>query len=263
MTITATRSINIRTEIPGPRSREIVARREASVPSGLYKAHQIAVERAAGALVTDVDGNTFIDFIGGIGVLNAGHCPPEVVAAIQAQATQLLHFSALVGTYEPYVELAERLNAVVPIGGPCKTILANSGAEGVENAIKIARAATGRQAIIAFEGAYHGRTLMTLSLTSKYAFKKTFGPFAPEIYRAPFPSAYRMGLGEDEAVDRCWEAFERILMAQIGPEAIAAVIIEPVQGEGGFLPTPREFMHRLRAICDQHGIVLIADEVQC
>ena len=258
-----TRSIRIRTEIPGPRSREIVARREAAVPNGLYKAHQIAVESASGALVTDVDGNTFIDFIGGIGVLNAGHCPPEVVAAVQAQAAKLLHFSALVGTYDSYVELCERLNAAVPISGPCKTILANSGAEGVENAIKISRAATGRQAIIAFEGAYHGRTLMTLSLTSKTSFKKTFGPFAPEIYRAPFPSAYRMGLSEGEAVELCWEAFERMLVAQVGPEAVAAVIIEPVQGEGGFIPTPPEFMRRLREFCTRNGNVLIADEVQC
>ncbi len=258
-----TRSIRIRTEIPGPRSRALVARREAAIPAGLYKAHQIAVERAEGALVTDVDGNTFIDFVGGIGVLNAGHCPPAVVAAIQAQAARLIHFCALVGTYEPYVELAERLNAAVPISGPCKTILSNSGAEGVENAIKIARAATGRPAIVAFEGAYHGRTLLTLSLTSKYAFKKNFGPFAPEIYRAPFPSAYRMGLSEEEAVERCWEAFERMLVAGVGPEAIAAVIIEPVQGEGGFIPVPPEFLRRLREFCTRNGSLLIADEVQC
>jgi len=263
MTTAATRSINLRTAIPGPRSRELVARREAAVPGGLYKAHQIAIESASGALVTDVDGNTFIDFIGGIGVLNAGHCPPSVVAAIQEQAARLIHFSALVGTYEPYVALCERLNAAAPISGPCKTLLSNSGAEGVENAIKIARAATGRQAIIAFEGAYHGRTLMTLTLTSKYAFKKTFGPFAPEIYRAPFPSAYRMGVSEAEAVERCWEAFERMLVAHVGPEAIAAIIIEPVQGEGGFIPTPREFMHRLREFCSRNGSLLIADEVQC
>ena len=204
MTASIARSINIRTEIPGPRSRELVARRQEAMPIGLGKAHQIAVERAEGALVTDVDGNTFIDFVGGIGVLNAGHCPPEVVAAIQAQAAKLLHFSALVGTYEPYVELAERLNAAVPIGGPCKTILSNSGAEGVENAVKFARAATGRQAIVAFEGGYHGRTLMTLSLTSKTSFKKALGPFAPEIYRAPYPYAYRMGVSEDEAERRPW-----------------------------------------------------------
>lgn len=263
MTTEMTRSIHLRTAIPGPRSRELVARREAAVPNGLYKAHQIAIASASGALVTDVDGNTFIDFIGGIGVLNAGHCPPAVVAAIQEQAAQLIHFSALVGTYEPYVALCERLNAATPINGSCKTLLSNSGAEGVENAIKIARAATGRQAIIAFEGAYHGRTLMTLTLTSKYAFKKTFGPFAPEVYRAPFPAAYRMGVSEAEAVERCWEAFERMLVAHVGPEAIAAVIIEPVQGEGGFIPTPREFMHRLREFCSRNGSLLIADEVQC
>lgn len=258
-----TRSIHIRTEIPGPRSRELVARREAAVPQGLYKAHPIAVDRAEGALVTDVDGNTFIDFIGGIGTLNAGHCPPAVVAAIQEQAAKLIHFSALVGTYEPYVELCERLNAAVPISGPRKTFLANSGAEGVENAIKIARAATGRSAIIAFEGAYHGRTLLTLTLTSKYIFKRTFGPYAPEVYRAPFPYAYRMGVDDATAVERCWEAFERVLVAHVGPEAIAGVIIEPVQGEGGFIPTPPEFMRRLRETCTRHGIVLIADEVQC
>jgi len=263
MTTAPTRSINLHTNIPGPRSRELLARREAAVPNGLYEAHQIAIESASGALVTDVDGNTFIDFVGGIGVLNAGHCPPAVVAAIQDQAAKLIHFSALVGTYEPYVALCEHLNAVVPISDPCKTILSNSGAEGVENAIKIARAATGRQAIIAFEGAYHGRTLLTLTLTSKYSFKKTFGPFAPEVYRAPFPAAYRMGLSEEEAVAQCWDAFERMLVAHVGPEAIAAVIIEPVQGEGGFIPTPRAFMRRLRDFCDRNGSLLIADEVQC
>ncbi|HWQ13236.1 MAG TPA: aspartate aminotransferase family protein [Roseiflexaceae bacterium] len=263
MTTAVGRSIAIRTEIPGPRSRELLARREAAVPNGLYKAHPIAVARAEGALVTDVDGNTFIDFVGGIGVLNAGHCPPEVVAAVQAQAAQLMHFSALVGTYEPYVALAERLNAAVPISGPCKTLLANSGAEGVENAIKIARAATGRPAIVVFEGAYHGRTLLTLSLTSKTSFKKTFGPFAPEIYRAPFPYAYRMGLSEQEAVEQCWQAFERLLVAYVGAESIAAVLIEPVQGEGGFIPTPPEFMRRLRQFCSANGSLLIADEVQC
>lgn len=256
-------SIELKTEIPGPASRALVARRENAVAAGLYKAHPIAVEKANGALVTDVDGNTLIDFVGGIGVLNVGHCPEEVVNAIKAQADKLLHFCALVGTYEPYVALCEKLNALVPISGSCKTILANSGAEGVENAIKIARAATGRPAVIAFEGGYHGRTLLTLTLTSKYAFKKTFGPFVPEIYRAPFPSAYRMGVDEETASQQCIQAVERMLVAQIGPEALAAIIIEPVQGEGGFIPVPKSFMRYLRALCDKHGIVLIADEVQC
>jgi 4-aminobutyrate aminotransferase/(S)-3-amino-2-methylpropionate transaminase len=262
MTATAQRSIQLRTEIPGPRSRELLARRDAAVVAGLGRATPVAVAAASGALVTDVDGNTLLDFVSGIGTLAVGHCPPEVTAAIQAQAGRLIHFSALVGTYEPYVELCERLNAAVPIGGPCKTLLANSGAEGVENAIKIARAATGRQAIVVFEGAYHGRTLLTLTLTSRTFFKKKFGPFAPEVYRAPFPYAYRMGMSEEAAVEACWSAFERLLVAGVDAESIAAVLIEPVQGEGGFIPVPPEFMRRLRAFCDTNGSLLIADEVQ-
>ncbi|MFV9507676.1 MAG: aspartate aminotransferase family protein [Oscillochloridaceae bacterium umkhey_bin13] len=262
MTATAARKIQLVTEIPGPRSRELVARREAAVVAGLGKATNLAVTAASGALVTDVDGNTLLDFVSGIGTLAVGHCPPEVTAAIQAQASELIHFSALVGTYEPYVALSERLNTLVPITGPNKTLLANSGAEAVENAIKIARAATGRQAIIVFDGAYHGRTLLTLTLTSRTYFKKKFGPFAPEVYRAPFPYSYRMGLSEEAAVEQCWEAFERMLIAGVDPEAVAAVLIEPVQGEGGFMPVPAEFMRRLRAFCDRNGSLLIVDEVQ-
>jgi 4-aminobutyrate aminotransferase/(S)-3-amino-2-methylpropionate transaminase len=262
MSVTSTPRIRLVTSIPGPRSRELLARRESSVVAGLYKATPVAVAHASGALVTDVDGNTLIDFVGGIGALAVGHCPPQVVAAIQEQAAQLIHFSALVGTYEPYIELCERLNAAVPISGSCKTLLANSGAEGVENAVKIARAATGRPAIIVFEGAYHGRTLLTLSLTSRTAFKKKFGPFVPEIYRAPFPYAYRHGLDEATCVEQCWQAFERLLIAGVDPDSVAAVVIEPVQGEGGFIPAPQEFLRRLRAFCDRNGSVLIADEVQ-
>lgn len=262
MTATSTRSIQLVTDVPGPRSREMVARREAAVAHGLGKATQLAVASASGALVTDVDGNVLLDFVSGIGTLAVGHCPPEVTAAIQAQAAQMIHLSALVGTYEPYVALSERLNALVPIPGPNKTLLANSGAEAVENAIKIARAATGRQAIVVFDGAYHGRTLLTLSLTSRTFFKKRFGPFAPEIYRAPFPYAYRMGVSEEVAVEQAWAAFEHLLVAGVDAEAIAAVLIEPVQGEGGFMSVPAEFMRRLRAFCDRNGSLLIADEVQ-
>ncbi|GAB4438658.1 MAG: aspartate aminotransferase family protein [Chloroflexi bacterium OHK40] len=263
MTATDARSIRLRTAIPGPRSRELLARREAAVVAGLGRATPVAVAEASGALVTDVDGNTLLDFVSGIGTLAVGHCPPEVVAAVQAQAARLIHFSALVGTYEPYVALCERLNALAPLGGPAKTLLANSGAEAVENAVKIARAATGRQAIVVFDGAYHGRTLLTLTLTSRTFFKKKFGPFAPEVYRAPFPYAYRMGLSEAAAVEQAWAAFERLLVAGVDAEAIAAVLIEPVQGEGGFIPVPAEFMRRLRAFCDRNGSLLIADEVQC
>lgn len=274
MTTAPTRQINLVTAIPGPRSQALLARREAAVVGGLYKATPIAVDHAAGALVTDVDGNTFIDMVGGIGTLAVGHCPPQVVRALQQQAEQLIHLSALVGTYEPYVALCERLNAAVPISGPCKTLLGNSGAEGVENAIKIARAATGRSAVIAFEGGYHGRTLLTLSLTSKTTFKKTFGPFAPEIYRAPFPYAYQCLYCRQQRADQgqasatsctlaCYEQLERMLLSHVGPENLAAIIIEPVQGEGGFIPAPPDYMRRLRGLCDRVGAVLIADEVQC
>ena len=272
MALTSTKSINLRTEIPGPRSQELISRREAAVLGGLYKATPLAIERAQGTLVTDVDGNTLIDLVSGIGVLAVGHCPPEITAALHEQLDQLIHFSALVGTYEPYVELCERLNAAVPISGPCKTLLGNSGAEGVENAIKIARAYTGRSAIIAFEGAYHGRTLLTLSLTSKTSFKKTFGPFAPEIYRAPFPYSYQCatcrenrlnGSVEHDCSAACYEQLERMLITHVGAENVAAIIIEPVQGEGGFIPVPPAFMQGVRALCDRIGAVLIADEVQC
>lgn len=257
------KSIDLRTAIPGPKSQAMVARREAAVPSGLYKAHPIAVDHAHGALVTDVDGNTYIDFVGGIGVLNAGHTMPDVVDAITNQANKLIHFSALVGTYESYVELCERLNEAVPISGPSKTILANSGAEAVENAIKIAKVKTGRTAIIAFEGGYHGRTLLTLSLTSKTAFKKNLGPFFPEVYRAPFPYEYQCKLCQNSCSGACTDQLEKMLLTHVDASAVAAIIIEPVQGEGGFIPVPKSYMQRLRQICDKHGIVLIADEVQC
>ena len=257
------KSIDIRTAIPGPKSQEMVARREAAVPTGLYKAHPIAIDHAHGALVTDIDGNTYIDFVGGIGVLNAGHTMPDVVNAITEQANKLIHFSALVGTYESYVELSERLNEAVPISAPCKTILANSGAEAVENAIKIAKVATGRTAIIAFEGGYHGRTLLTLSLTSKTAFKKNLGPFFPDVYRAPFPYEYQCKMCSNSCSGACTDQLEKMLLTHVDASAVAAIIIEPVQGEGGFIPVPQTYMQRLRQICDKHGIVLIADEVQC
>jgi 4-aminobutyrate aminotransferase/(S)-3-amino-2-methylpropionate transaminase len=260
---TATRSIRILTEIPGPRSRAIVARREAAVPAGVYKAHPIAVERAEGALVTDVDGNVFLDFVGGIGVLNAGHCPPEVVAAIQEQAAKLIHMCSLVATYEPMVELAERINALAPVAGPAKTMFANSGAEAVENAVKIARVATGRSAVIAFDGAYHGRTLLTTTLTSKTTFKKGDGPFAPEIYRAPFPYEFQCRLCEAECSGNCFGQLEAMLLTHVDADKIAAIIIEPVQGEGGFIPLRPAFMQQLRGLCDRIGALLIADEVQC
>jgi 4-aminobutyrate aminotransferase/(S)-3-amino-2-methylpropionate transaminase len=267
MSTTARKFIQLKTELPGPKSKELIARREANMPAGYGKSTNIAVKRAHGALVEDVDGNVLLDFAGGIGVLNVGHTPREVVDAIKLQAEEMIHVCALVATAEPHVQLAEKLNSIVPISGAKKAMITNTGAEAVEQAIQISRAATGRAAVIAFEGAYHGRTLLTQSLTSKYAlFKKGFGPFMPEIYRAQFPYLYRMGVGtnlsDEQKVELAWEAFERTLVAHVMPEHVAAVIIEPVQGEGGFIPVPREFMRRLRETCTKYGIVLIADEVQ-
>jgi len=259
-------TINLITEIPGPKSRALVARREAATPRGAAKLTQIAVAKADGATVTDVDGNTLLDFAGGIGTLAVGHCPPNVVEALKEQAEKLIHLCAIVGTYEPYIQVVELLNEVTPGRMAKKTLLLNSGAEAVEAAVKIARSYTGRPAIIVFEGAYHGRTNMTMAMTSKYAlFKKGFGPFAPEVYRLPFPNIYRApaNMSEEAYLEYCIWQLENAFIAQVDPGAVAAIVIEPVQGEGGFIPTPPRFLHRIRELCDQHGIMMVADEIQC
>ncbi len=259
-------TIKLVTELPGPKSRTLVARREAATARGAAKLTPIAIEQASGAVVTDVDGNVLLDFAGGIGVLAAGHCPPTVVNALKNQAEQLIHLCAIVGTYEPFVEVAEMLNALTPGDFPKKTVLLNSGAEALETCVKISRAHTGRAAVVVFEGAYHGRTNLTLAMTSKYGlFKKGFGPFAPEIYRLPFPNLYRRpaGMSEEDYIDDCIARLENAMVAQVDPSAIAAIVIEPVQGEGGFLPAPVRFLQRIREICDEYGIVMVADEVQC
>jgi len=258
--------IQIKTQIPGPRAREVLARRAAAVAGGLGKATEVVVDRAEGALIHDVDGNTFIDLVGGIGMVAVGHSPGPVVEAIAAQARRFIHVSALVATYEPYVRLAEVLNEITPGDFPKKTILANSGAEAVENAVKLARRYTGRPAVVCFEGGYHGRTLLTLSLTSKYGlFKKGFGPFAPEIYRLPMPNLYRTppGMSEEQYVEWSIRQLENAFVAQVDPSAVAAILIEPVQGEAGFIPVPARFLKRIREISSEHGMVMIADEVQC
>jgi len=258
--------IRLETEIPGPRAKALLARRQAAVPAGLGKATDVVVERAEGALVFDVDGNTLIDLAGGIGMLAVGHSPAPVVDAIEQQARKFVHVCALVASYEPYVRLAEVLNEITPGTFPKKTILANSGAEGVENAVKLARRYTGRPGVICFEGGYHGRTLLTLSLTSKYGlFKKGFGPFAPEIVRLPVPQLYRTprGMSEEEYLDLGIRQLETAMVSQVDPSAVAAMIIEPVQGEAGFIPVPPRFLKRIRELCDAHGVVMIADEVQC
>ncbi len=258
-------AIHLKTEIPGPRSRELYARREAAVPRGPYNATPIFVKEGKGAILTDVDGNRLIDFAGGIGCLNVGHANDAVAAAVAEQARLFTHSCFHVAPYESYVRLAERLNALVPGAGPKKTFFANSGAEAVENAVKIARAATGREAVIAFEDGFHGRTLLAMSLTSKvHPYKAGFGPFAPEIYRVPYAYCYRCSyhLEYPSCNVACADALEDYFKRYVAVENVAAIILEPVLGEGGFVVPPKEFLPKLREITQRHGILLIADEVQ-
>jgi 4-aminobutyrate aminotransferase/(S)-3-amino-2-methylpropionate transaminase len=250
-------STRIKTEIPGPKSRALMERRHRAVSSGIGTATPIMAQEAKGALLTDVDGNTFIDFGGGIGVMNVGHADPRVVAAVKEQVERFTHTCFYVTEYEPYIELAEKLNALVPGAFEKRSFFVNSGAEAVENSIKIARSYTKRTAILAFDNAFHGRTLLAMSLTSKAnPYKKSFGPFAPEIYRVPAPYPFR-GPSEEE----WFTAFERALV-DIDVGSVAAAIVEPVSGEGGFIPWPDSCLQRLREFCDEHGIVMIADEIQ-
>jgi 4-aminobutyrate aminotransferase/(S)-3-amino-2-methylpropionate transaminase len=236
----------------------LLARRQAAVARGVGHAHNIFAERASNAEVWDVEGRRYIDFAGGIAVLNTGHCHPQVIDAVKAQLDRYTHTCFQVLAYEPYVELAERLNALAPGNFAKKTLFLTTGAEAVENAIKIARAATGRPGVIAFGGGYHGRTLMTLGLTGKVApYKTGFGPFPADIFHATFPNAGR-GISVDDAI----ASVEAIFRNDIEPSRVAAIILEPVQGEGGFHVAPPELFQRLRALCDAHGILLVADEVQ-
>lgn len=257
--------IRLVTEVPGPKSRALVARREAATPPGAAKLTPIAVAHAHGAQVTDVDGNVFLDLAGGIGTLAVGHTPRAVVDAIRAQAEQLLHMCAIVATYEPAVAVAERLNALAPGPAPKKTVLMNSGAEALETAVHICRSHTKRQGVVVFENAYHGRTNLTLAMTSKFnLFKKGLGPFAPEVYRLPFPHPYRRppGLTAEQWVDWHVQTLEHTFVGIVDPSHVACVVIEPVIGEGGFLPAPTPWLRRLRELCDAHGMLLVADEVQ-
>ena len=257
--------INLLTPIPGPKSLVVLERRKNAMPAGLAKSTEIVIADAKDGVVHDIDGNTLLDFAGGIGMMNAGHRPKEVVRAMQQQLEKYLHICTLVATPEPYVELAELLNGLMPGDFPKKTLLANSGSEAVENAVNVARYYTKRSAVICFEGGYHGRTLLTLSLTSKYGlFKKGFGPFVSDIYRLPAPNVYRRpdGMSEAAYIQHCLREFDRAMIAQVDPSAVAAIIIEPIQGEAGFIPIPEAFLAKIRQTCDEHGIVMIADEIQ-
>jgi 4-aminobutyrate aminotransferase/(S)-3-amino-2-methylpropionate transaminase len=256
--VAATRTIDVKTGIPGPRSREILARKERVVAEPLSVYLPVVVEEAHGATLTDVDGNTFLDFTGGVGCLAVGHSHPRIVAAAQEQLQRFSHTDFTVVPYETYVALGERLLALAPFTAPAKTAFFNAGTEAIENAIKFARAYTKRPAVVVFEGAFHGRTLLAMTMTSKtHPYKAGLGPFAPEVYRVPFANEYR-GPSTEEAL----QALERALVTQVAAEQVAAIVIEPIQGEGGFVVAPPEFMAGVQRICDEHGILLVVDEVQ-
>ena len=245
-------------------SEEILARRKQFVPNAIGIFNPSTAVSAKGALITNADGVEMIDFAGGIGVVNAGHCPEPVVKAIAEQAAKLIHCSFNVATYDIYMQLAEKLVSILPHGEQTKVMLTNSGAESIENAIKIARQATGRPAIICYGGAFHGRTMMSMTLTSKVGYKLGCGPFAPEVYRIPFPDFYHDHKGDDLDTfsDRHLRELEDFFHTNVPAEQVAAILIEPVQGEGGFNVVPQKYLKGLRAICDKYGILLILDEVQ-
>lgn len=259
------KSIEIRTEIPGPNSRALMARREAAVARGPYHATPIFAAKAEGAMIEDVDGNRFLDFAGGIGCLNMGHRAPRVDAAIRQQLDKYLHLCFSVTPYEPYVAVAEKLNSLAPGKFAKKTFIVNTGAEAVENAIKIARAHTKRPAVICFEDAFHGRTLLAMSLTSKTVpYKAGFAPFASDVYRVPYAYCYRCsyGLTYPSCQVACASHLEDTFKRVVAASSVAAIIVEPVLGEGGFIAPPKEFFGMVRETCTKHGIVMIADEVQ-
>jgi 4-aminobutyrate aminotransferase/(S)-3-amino-2-methylpropionate transaminase len=246
-------------------NESLLAERNKHIPQGPFNTHPIFAARAKGALITDIEGKEYIDFAGGIGVNNIGHCDDEVVKAIQDQAGKYIHTCFHVVMYEPYVELARRLNELTPGSFPKKTMFANSGAEAVENAVKIARHATGRPAVIAFEDAFHGRTLLTMSLTSKMKpYKFGFGPYAPEIYRMPYAYCYRCAFGLEYPTCElhCAYFLKEFFNTHIASELVGALIVEPVLGEGGFVVPPKGYFQVLKKICEDSGIVFIADEVQ-
>ena len=241
-----------------PSNESLVARRQAAVARGVSMAHPVFVERAENALLWDAEGRRYIDFAGGIAVQNTGHRHRRVMEAVRAQLDKFIHTCFQVAPYESYVAVCEKLNTLAPGKGPHKSLLLSTGAEAVENAVKIARAATARPAVIAFSGGFHGRTIMALALTGKIdPYKSGFGPYPAEVYHAPFPNALH-----GVSVDDSFRAIAQIFKCDVAPERVAAIIVEPVQGEGGFYVAPGDFIARLRELCDRHGILLIADEIQ-
>lgn len=256
---------NVYSSLPGPLSKELLERREKAVPRGVSNGIPVFAKEAKGALVTDVDGNTYIDFAGAIGTLNVGHNHPKVVAAVKEQLERFIHTGFNVMMYEPYIELAEKLAALAPGNAEKKVILLNSGAEAVENAVKIARKYTKRPAIISFTRGFHGRTLMTMSMTSKVKpYKYEFGPFASEVYKAPYPYAYRKpgNLTDEEYEDYMIQEFRNFFQNDVAAETVAAVVMEPVQGEGGFIVPGKKFVKAVYDFCQENGILFVSDEIQ-
>lgn len=252
-------------KVPGPKSQALIDRRHAAIPDAIGCAYPVAIKRGEGAMVEDLDGNIFLDWVGGVGVLNVGYSQPSMIAAVKEQADRFFHGMFNIVTHEGYVALAEKLNEIVPVKGEKKrTFFANSGAEADENAVKIARGYTKRPNIIVFSGAFHGRTELTMTMTSKKAYAKYMGPLSHGVFRAKFPYLYRKpeGMPDDAAIDyyvsSIYEVFEECGAA----DTIAAIVVEPLQGEGGFIPAPIEWVTPVRKICDENGILLIADEVQ-
>ncbi len=255
----------IKTPLPGPKAAAILERRAAAIPGAIKSVYPCVIKRGEGAMLEDVDGNVFLDWIGGVGVLNIGYSHPEVVEAVKAQSEKYFHAMMNIVTHEGYIELAEKMNQIVPVKGKSrKTMFANSGAEAIENAVKIAKSSTGRPNIIVFSGAFHGRTLLASAMTAKKAYASGIGPFPDGIYRAEFPYLYRgpKGLSEDETIGYYVEKLYRVFEEASPAEYVAAIVLEPVQGEGGFIPAPLKWVKALRQICDEKGILLIADEVQ-
>ena len=251
--------------LPGPISKTVIERREKSVPNAIKCVYPCVMKQASGAIIEDIDGNYFLDWIGGVGVLNVGHCHPDLVAAVKEQADKFFHGMFNVVTHEGYVALAEKLGEKAPVRGTDKKVMfANSGAEADENAVKIEKAFTRRPNIIVFSGAFHGRTMLTMAMTSKKAYAKGMGPFPDGIYRAEYPYLYRKpaGMTDEEAIAYYADSVEKVFEEASPAEYVAAIVLEPLQGEGGFIPAPIEWVKSLRKICDEKGILLIADEVQ-
>lgn len=250
---------------PGPKAKELLDRREAAIPAPIKYLYPCVIKQGAGAMIEDVDGNIFLDWVGGVGVLNIGHSHPEVIEAVKVQSEKFFHGMVNIVTHEGYIKLAEKMNSIVPVrGDKKKTMFSNSGAEANENAIKAAKGYTKRPNIIVFSGAFHGRTMLTMAMTAKKAYSKGMGPFPDGIYRADYPYLYRKpeGMTEEQGINYYLDRLTKVFEEASPADYVAAIVLEPLQGEGGFIPAPLEWVKAVRKICDENGILLIADEVQ-